>query len=105
MDGLRKFLKERQAAKSVQREDYALVNLAAVQAQIGQVDEAITGLDRFLAMPTGEFISVPLLKLDPTWDPIRKDLRFQALLKKYEKYQTDVIPAPPTSTSAENAHG
>ncbi len=99
------FLKDRQAAKSVQREEYALANLAAVQAQIGQVDEAITGLDRLLAMPTGEFISVPLLKMDPTWDPIRKDPRFQALLKKYEKFQTDVIPAPAISTSAENGHG
>jgi hypothetical protein len=26
---------------------------------------------------------VPLLKLDPVWDPLRKDPRFQALIEKY----------------------
>jgi hypothetical protein len=40
-------------------------------------------LDKALAAPTGRSVSVPLLKLDPTWDPIRNDPRFQALLEKY----------------------
>jgi len=78
------FLKDMKAANSVQREQGALANMAAVQVQLGQVDQAITELDRLLAAPAGEFISVPLLKLDPNWDPIRHDPRFQALLNKYE---------------------
>ena len=77
------FLKNMQAAKSVEREQGALANLAAVQAQVGQVDQAITGLDRLLATPAGQFVTVPLLKLDPAWDSIRNDERFQALLRKY----------------------
>jgi hypothetical protein len=50
---------------------------------LGDNDAAIAALDKALAAPTGRSVSVPLLKLDPTWDPIRNDPRFQALLKKY----------------------
>jgi len=28
-------------------------------------------------------VNVPVLKLDPLWDPIRKHPRFQALIDKY----------------------
>lgn len=77
-------VKETQTTKSVQREQYALLNLAEVQAQVGQVDQAIVSLDRLLATPAGGDISVPWLELDPRWDPIRRDPRFQALLKKFE---------------------
>ena len=80
-----RYSKQMIAANSVQREYSGLENMAAVQAQLGQADQAIAGLDRLLAMPAGEQVSVPLLKLDPTWDPIRNDPRFQALLRKYSK--------------------
>lgn len=67
-----------------------LANLAAVDARIGDTAAAIKLLDQLLAMPAGFDATVPLLKLDPAWDPIRKDPRFQALLQKYTQYQPAV---------------
>ena len=49
---------------------------------LGDNDAAIAALAKSLAAPAG-IVSVPQLKLDPVWDPIRNDPRFQALLKKY----------------------
>jgi TolB-like protein/Flp pilus assembly protein TadD len=67
--------------------------LARIEAQVGEGPDAIASLDKLLAMPTGTLVSVPLLKLDPVWDPIRDDPRFQALLRKYPS------PGPPSATS------
>ncbi len=62
-----------------------LVKLAATYARLGKSKAAIKLLDRVLSIPAGLFISVPLLKLDPMWDPLRHDPAFQALLNKHEK--------------------
>jgi serine/threonine-protein kinase len=72
----------------------ALWNMARIQAQVGQVDEAIAGLDHLLSIPAGNNVSVPFLRLDTDWDPIRQDPRFQALLKKY-----DTAPPAPSATA------
>ncbi len=55
--------------------------LAQIYAWTGEFDEAFRLLDHSLVVPNG--LSVPILKLDPTWDPLRKDPRFQALIDKY----------------------
>src|SRR6266513_2324315 len=55
--------------------------LAQIYAWTGESDEAFRLLDHLLVVPNG--ITVSYLKLDPVWDPLRKDPRFQALIDKY----------------------
>ena len=56
-------------------------SLAQIYAWTGETDEALRLLDHLLSVPNG--IALPILKLDPAWDPLRKDPRFQALVEKY----------------------
>jgi TolB-like protein/Flp pilus assembly protein TadD/class 3 adenylate cyclase len=56
-------------------------SLAQIYAWTGETDEAFRLLDHLLTVPNG--VAVPILKLDPVWDPLRKDPRFQALIDKY----------------------
>ncbi|HEX3122069.1 MAG TPA: tetratricopeptide repeat protein, partial [Rhodanobacteraceae bacterium] len=56
---------------------------ARVSARCGRVDEAIDQLRHLLQIPAGEVVSAASLRLDPDWDPIRADPRFQSLLEKY----------------------
>src|SRR3989442_4907288 len=55
--------------------------LAQIYAWTGEHDQAFGLLDHLLVVPNG--ITVPGLKLDPIWDPLRKDPRYQALIEKY----------------------
>nr|MBA3258563.1 protein kinase [Gemmatimonadales bacterium] len=54
-------------------------NLAVVYATLGEADSAVKQLRLLLTVPS--WISVPGLRSDPTWDPIRRDPGFQALLR------------------------
>jgi tetratricopeptide (TPR) repeat protein len=55
--------------------------LAQIYACTGESDEALRLVDHLLETPNG--LTIPLLKLDPVWDPLRNDPRFQALIDKY----------------------
>jgi TolB-like protein/Flp pilus assembly protein TadD len=55
--------------------------LAQIYAWTGESDEAFGLLDHLLGIPNG--LAISTLKLDPAWDPLRKDPRFQALIDKY----------------------
>jgi TolB-like protein/Flp pilus assembly protein TadD len=55
--------------------------LAAIYAWTGENDQALRLLDHLLQTTNGTTVS--LLKLDPSWDPLRNDPRFQALIEKY----------------------
>ena len=55
--------------------------LAQIYAWTGEFDEAFRSLDHLLVVPNG--LTVPMLELDPMWDALRKDPRFQALIDKY----------------------
>ncbi len=55
--------------------------VAEVYAILGQNDRAIEILDGLLSRPSA--ITVEGLKINPIWDSLRSDPRFQALLQKY----------------------
>src|SRR5256884_1943596 len=55
--------------------------VAEVCSIVGENSRAIELLDGLLGRPSP--VTVPLLKLSPMWDPLRKDPRFQALIDKY----------------------
>jgi len=54
---------------------------AQILAQVGDADAALDEIRRLLTEPS--LTTVHTLRLDPRWDPIRHDPRFQALLAKY----------------------
>ncbi len=57
-------------------------NLALVEAQVGEHERAIERLERLLRTPYGAYpLSVPRLRLDPNWDPLREHPRFKAILE------------------------
>jgi hypothetical protein len=55
------------------------MNLARTYAWAGEPDQALKQLERFFALPSD--YKVNNFRLDPVWDPIRKDPRFQKLLE------------------------
>jgi len=56
----------------------AETSLASIQAQSGDIDSAIAALPHLLEVPGG--LTVGNLRIDPLWDPLRKDARFQKLV-------------------------
>jgi serine/threonine protein kinase len=60
-----------------------LIQLAQINARIGRSGEAVEILKKVLSMVSGDFISPAALRLDPVWNPIRRDPRFQELLQSY----------------------
>ena len=57
------------------------VTAAEIHAILGDAGEAVALLEGLLQRPST--ITVPVLKLNPIWDPIRNDSRFQSCSKKY----------------------
>jgi ATP/maltotriose-dependent transcriptional regulator MalT len=56
--------------------------LAQVEARVGDIDAAIAALPHLLEVPAG--LTPGLLRLDPYWDLLRKDPRFEKLCQSKE---------------------
>ena len=54
-------------------------NMARIYPLLGDADHAIPILKRLLQMPNSGETTPALLRLDPVWDQIRNDPRFQEL--------------------------
>ena len=57
----------------------AAERLAAARAQLGDTDAVLAELKRLLQVPGEDSLTPALLRLDPLWDPLRADPRFQEL--------------------------
>jgi TonB family protein len=88
----------------------ALEFLARVSAQIGETDRGITAIQKLLSLPgngplaSNMPLTPALLRLDPMFDPLRNDPRFQKLaVAKPSPAAPTVLSQrePPTASSAE----
>jgi len=55
-------------------------DIALVYLMVGQYDAAVDKIEYMLSKPGG--LSIPLLKIDPAWDPLRNHPRFQKLIEQ-----------------------
>jgi serine/threonine protein kinase/Tfp pilus assembly protein PilF len=69
-------------SKEFWRGTFRVKDLAQVYVMVGEYDKAFDQIEYLLSIP-GE-LSVPLLKLDPVWAPLRSLPRFQELSVKYK---------------------
>jgi TolB-like protein/Flp pilus assembly protein TadD len=73
-EGLRIMPPEREAWRGSRR----AIDLAQIYAMTGRVEEAIERIEFVLSIPSE--LSPWILRLDPAWDPLRGNLRFEALV-------------------------
>lgn len=65
-----------------------IVSLAHIYVLLGEKDAALEQIDYLLSIPSGYWLTLAVLKSDPTWDSLRERPQYQKLLQKYEQTQT-----------------
>ena len=58
---------------------YRIEDLARIYVMVGEHDLAINKLEKLLSIPSE--LSIPLLQLDPAWNPLRDHPRFKKLIE------------------------
>ena len=69
-------------SKEAWRGAYRVEDLARIYTMVGEYDRAIDRLEYLLSIPID--LSAPILEIDPIWDPLRDNPRFEALLAQFE---------------------
>jgi len=77
----RKAVELQPVAKDAYIGSIQVMHLAEIYSWVGETSLAVDRLDYLLSIPCS--LSVPLLRSEPRWDPLRSDPRFQALLEKH----------------------
>jgi tetratricopeptide (TPR) repeat protein len=57
--------------------------MAEIYMRCGEIEAAMDRIELLLTIPS--YVSVPLLRIDPLWDPLRDHPRFQRILEKYSR--------------------
>jgi tetratricopeptide (TPR) repeat protein len=68
-------------SKEAWRGTWRLLDLAEIYTMVGEQELALDAIEELLKRPT-DAISAALLKLDPTWEPLRGNPRYQKLVKE-----------------------
>ena len=63
------------------RGSYRLEDLALIHAMTGEQDMAVDALERLLSIPCE--VSATFLKIDPRWNMLRENKRFQSLINNH----------------------
>jgi tetratricopeptide (TPR) repeat protein len=82
------------SSKYAEYEPDTEAEMATIYALLGNADHAIPILKRLLQAPNGGgwSLTAATLRLDPVWDRIRNDPRFQELTQKMHRYQKNQLP-------------
>ncbi|MCI0407854.1 MAG: hypothetical protein L0191_04695, partial [Acidobacteria bacterium] len=58
---------------------FRIRDLAHIYLMVGEHEEALDQLEALAALSHGNPVPAPLLRLDPTWTPLRQEPRFKRL--------------------------
>jgi tetratricopeptide (TPR) repeat protein len=69
-------------SRDVIKGGFYLTQLAMVEAQLSEKQSALDHIEQLLAIPAGHVLSRASLRLDPVWDSLRSDSRFEKLCQE-----------------------